>query len=370
MKPVIIAFLLVAFQLLSLTTLSAQDSTLVVLPEYNNKILFLPAIGSSPETGFLFGAVVVPQFKLGAAGPETRSSSVFTSAIYTFKNQILFSVLPDIVLPGESWTFNGNYFANYFPESYWGVGPYSSETDEVTTLYTQVNLEQNLLRQIEPGLFVGPKLRWSKLYNVSFENSDGEQITPPDVRVAGGVTTAGIGWITRWDRRNSNMTPTQNHYVQFTIMGNPEWLGSTEYYTLYELDARKYLELSGNSRTVLAMQSLVALHSGNPPFNDLATLGGDRINRGYYNGRYRDQNAAQVQAELRQHILGRFGFTVFAATGEVWNRFEDFSLNNYKWTAGVGLRLNINKDDPTNIRIDFGISKESTGFYLQFGEAF
>ena len=27
-------------------------------------------------------------------------------------------------------------------------------------------------------------------------------------------------------------------------------------------------------------------------------------------------------------------------------------------------------DDPTNVRIDFGISKESTGFYLQFGEAF
>ncbi|SHF22671.1 Surface antigen [Fodinibius roseus] len=370
MKSVIIAFLLTAFQLLSLTSLSAQDSTLVVLPEYKNKLLFLPAIGSSPETGFLFGAVVVPQFKIGAAGPETRSSSVFTSAIYTVKNQILFSVLPDIVLPGESWTLNGNYFVNYFPESYWGVGPSSSETDEVTSLYTQVNLEQNLLRQIEPGFFVGPQVRLSKLYNVSFEDSDGERIAPPDVSGAGGSTTAGIGWITRWDRRNSNMMPTRNHFVQFTIMGNPDWLGSTESYTLYELDARKYLELSGNSRTVLAMQSLVTLHSGNPPFNDLATMGGDRINRGYYSGRYRDQNAAQIQAELRQHAIGRFGFTVFAANGEVWNRFEHFSLDNYKWTAGAGLRFNINKDDPTNVRIDFGISKESTGFYLQFGEAF
>jgi hypothetical protein len=370
MKSVIIAFLLSAFQLLSLTTLIAQDSTLIVLPEYKNKILFLPAIGSSPETGFLFGAVVVSQFKIGATGPETRSSSVFTSAIYSVKNQILFSVLPDIILPGESWTLNGNYFANYFPESYWGVGASSSETDEVSTLYTQVNLEQNLLRQIEPGLFVGPQVRWSKLYNMSFEDSYGERIAPPDVSGAGGSTTAGIGWITRWDRRNSNMTPTRNHYVQFTIMGNPDWLGSTESYTLYELDARKYLELSGNSRTVLAIQSLFTLHSGNPPFNDLATMGGDRINRGYYSGRYRDQNAGQLQAEFRQHAIGRFGFTVFTATGEVWNRFEHFSLDNYKWTAGAGLRFNINKDDPTNVRIDFGLSKESTGFYLQFGEAF
>ena len=90
-----------------------QDSTLVIEAVYKNKVFFLPALGSSPETGFIFGAVVVPQFKLGASDSETRSSSVFTSTIYTTKNQILVSILPDIILPGKSWTLNGNYFANY-----------------------------------------------------------------------------------------------------------------------------------------------------------------------------------------------------------------------------------------------------------------
>ena len=347
-----------------------QDSTLVVESEYKNKILFLPAVGSSPETGFLFGAVVVPQFKIGSAGPETRSSSVFTSAIYTVKKQILFSVLPDIVLPGEKWILNGNYFANYYPESYWGLGPSTNGADEITTLYTQINLEQNVLHQVEPGFFMGPQMRWSKLYNVSFEDTDGERIAAPDVNGADGSISAGIGWIMRWDRRNSNMTPTRNHYAQFSLLGNPSWLGSSHSYTLYELDLRKYLDLNGDGSSVLALQSLVQLNSGDPPFNDLATLGGDRINRGYYMGRYRDQNSAQFQAELRQHVMSRFGFTVFAGTGEVWNRFANFTLANYKWTAGAGLRFNVNKDDPTNVRIDFGVSKESTGFYLQFGEAF
>lgn len=87
-------------------------------------------------------------------------------------------------------------------------------------------------------------------------------------------------------------------------------------------------------------------------------------------GRYRDKNSVQLQAELRQHVMGRWGFVVFGGTGEVWNRFANFTLANYKWTAGTGLRFNVNKDDPTNLRIDFGITKESTGFYLQFGEAF
>lgn len=66
------------------------------------------------------------------------------------------------------------------------------------------------------------------------------------------------------------MTPTKNHYVQFTLLENPSWLGTSDPYTLYELDARKYLDLSGDESSVLAMQSLVQLNSGDPPFNDLA----------------------------------------------------------------------------------------------------
>lgn len=337
---------------------------------YQNKVLLLPALGSTPETGFMFGGVIVPQFKIGSAGTGTRSSSIFVSAIYTTNNQILTSVLPDIVLPDEKWMLNGNYTVNYFPESFWGIGPATKKSDEVTVLYTQIILEQNVLRQMNPGFYMGPYLRWSKLYNVKFEDTDGKQIAAPDVNGPRGGVAAGLGWITRWDRRNSNMTPTKNHYVQFTLLENSSWLGTSDHYTLYELDARKYLDLSGDESSVLAMQSLVQLNSGDPPFNDLATMGGDRTNRGFYQGRYRDQNSAQIQAELRQHFMGRLGFTVFAATGEVWNRFDSFTLKHYKWTAGVGLRFNINKADPTNIRIDYGIGKHTSGFYLQFGEAF
>lgn len=354
------------------TNVNAQnpDSSTVADTSYKNKVLLLPAIGSSPETGFMFGGIVVPQFKPGSSGPETRSSSILISAIYTTKNQILTSILPDIVLPKEEWLLNGNYFVNYFPKDFWGVGPFTEKDDEITVLYTQVNLEQKGLRKIDPGLFSGPYLRWSRIFDVKFEDDDGNEV--PDVSVAGanGSTSFGVGWVTRWDRRKSNMTPTENHYVEFSFIGYPSWLGSSQSYTSYELDARKYFNLSQDGNSVLALQGLFKLNSGTPPFNDMALLGGDVINRGYYEGRYRDQNGAQIQAELRQHLFGRFGFTVFAATGEVWNRFENFTIENYKWTAGGGLRININKDDPTNLRIDFGFGKESTGFYLQFGEAF
>ncbi len=107
---------------------------------YQNKVLLLPALGLTPETGFMFGVVVVPQFKIGSAGTGIRSSSVFVSAIYTTENQILTSVLPDIVLPDEKWMLNGNYTVNYFPESFWGIGPATKKSDEVTVLYMQIIL--------------------------------------------------------------------------------------------------------------------------------------------------------------------------------------------------------------------------------------
>jgi len=129
----------------------AQNSTLVEGSEYHNKILFLPALGSTPETGFLFGAVVVPQFKLSGAGPEIRSSSLLVSGIYTTKNQILLSLLSDIILPEESWIINGNYFANYFPNSYWGIGPKTSDSDEITVLFTQISIEQTVLKKVRKG---------------------------------------------------------------------------------------------------------------------------------------------------------------------------------------------------------------------------
>jgi len=349
---------------------SAQDRFSEPDSLYKNKILFLPALGSTPETGFMFGAVVVPQFKLSGAGTDTRSSSLLFSGIYTTKKQILLGLLSDINFPEERWVLNGNYFANYFPDSYWGIGPNTRNSDESTILFTEINLEQTVLKKVSPGLFSGLFVRWSKVYNLTFEDQEGNEIPAPDIQGAAGHTSSGVGWMGRWDLRNSNMTPTENHYVQLSFLVNSLILGSTALHTSYLLDARKYVDLNQNGRSVLAFQGLYRTVSGNPPVLGMSELGGDRIGRGYHRGRYRDYNAAQFQSELRQTIKGRFGFTVFGALGEVWHRYEDFNLSTPKWSAGAGLRFNINKHDPTNIRIDYGIGRGTSGFYIQFGEAF
>jgi outer membrane protein assembly factor BamA len=167
------------------------------------------------------------------------------------------------------------------------------------------------------------------------------------------------------------MTPTQNFFVEIMVNGYAEMLGGETQYGDLEIDTRKYWDVgSKEGRSVIATQFFVQSRWGDPPFWDLATLGGDIIMRGYYMGRYRDWNSAQVQTEWRQRLLGRWGMTLFVSTGEVWQRWNDISLERNKWTVGGGLRFNFNKQDPTNIRLDIGAGPDTFGFYLQFGEAF
>ena len=334
------------------------------------QVLFLPALGSTPETGFMFGGVVMPQFKIGQSEEETRTSSVLFSGIYTTKNQVLVGLLADLIFPNEEWIAFGTYGGNYIPDSYWGIGPLTRNNQEMEMLYTEFNIEQTVLHQVRPSIFLGPYVEWSKRYNISFKDSQGDMIPTPEIPGADGSEKVGVGFMARSDRRNSNITPTRNHLVEFSFLIHPGWLGSTDPYNLWLLDARKYIDLGGDENSILALQGLFRFTSGDPSFFDMSTIGGGQVNRGYFKGRYRDQNSLQVQAEWRKHLIGRFGFTMFAGSGEVWDRFEDLTIEKTKWSLGAGLRFNLNKKNPTNIRIDYGIGRNSSGFYIQFGEAF
>jgi len=356
--------LILSHPLYAYQSFTGEDST------YRSKYLVLPAIATSPETSLMLGGVLIRQFKPKNAGSETRSSTMLVSAIYTLKNQILCSFLPDIILPNESWILTGNYYINYFPDKFWGVGPNTKNSDEISVIFTQINLEQSFLKQIKPTLYIGPQIRWSRLSGVKFKDTEGNRINAPDINGAKGSTSAGLGFIARWDKRNSILTPTKDYYLNLSLLFNPAFLGTSNPYNSFQLDARRYFDLRKNGHTVIALQTITRFISGSPPFRDMAVIGGDKIMRGYYEGRYRDNNASQIQAEFRQQIAGRFGFTIFSGFGNVWNNFRDFSVSNTKWASGIGLRFDMNPRDTNNLRLDFGIGQHTTGFYLMFGEAF
>lgn len=346
---------------------SAEDADSTI---YQNSILYLPVFGSTPETGLMLGGVMAPRFKIGNAGPETRSSAIFFSGIYTLNQQVMASFAADLILPDEEWILNSQVYGTYFPDRFWGVGPSTTTNDEVKILFTELNFEQAVLKKVGSHLFAGPAVRLNTVRDITFRSLNGEKMEPPKLRGVGGSRTVGAGLIVRHDRRNSNITPTKHHYAEIALMAYPGALGTDHPYVALLADARKYINFGTDGTSVLALQGLVRLTEGHPAFTELSTMGGESISRGYYMGRYRAQNSAQVQLEFRQHLVGRFGFTAFAAGGDVWNQFGTISAERVKFSAGAGLRLNVNRQETTHLRADFGIGKNTTGFYLSFGEAF
>jgi hemolysin activation/secretion protein len=102
----------------------------------------------------------------------------------------------------------------------------------------------------------------------------------------------------------------------------------------------------------------------------LASIGGPRFLRGYYRGRFRDKNMMVLQQEFRMPIYKRLGIAAFGGIGSVSNKSKELLKNEVHYNYGIGLRILINKKENANLRVDYGITKDSHGLYIVFAEAF
>jgi len=347
---------------------------------YESRKVLLPIIGYSPETSLMMGGFAMRQFKPAGAGPETRSSQLLAAGIYTLNKQATLELMSNIILPGERWIFDSRLEYIWFPQKYWGVGPETRNRDELSVEYRTYGVDLLVLRKLEEGVYAGPKISWNRLTDFAF--MDDSDIRAPesefyheDGNILPGIndgsnTLPGFGLSFRWDKRNSFMTPASGPYLELTGMIYPDLIGSTHPHKSLLLDARHYFDIRGDKRSVIAFHFRSNLTSGTLPFQAYSPLGGQEIMRGYYGGRFRDYNAAQIQTEFRQAVWWRFGVVAFAGAGEVWGRFDAFTLANPKLAAGAGLRFDLNPEDTSNIRIDYGMGRHGNGLYITIGEAF
>ncbi len=172
-----------------------------------------------------------------------------------------------------------------------------------------------------------------------------------------------------WDRRDHILSPSSGSFLEFTpVFGLGKADQSPIYFGLVTLDIRDYWKLGENS--TWANQFVAQFSMGSVPYRVLPTLGGPLLHRGYYQGRFRDSQLMLVQSEFRQHVIGRFGFVLFGSTGRVYPDIRTALLQNMHLAAGGGIRVRVSKNDRTNVRFDYSITPDSTGFYIYFAESF
>lgn len=248
------------------------------------------------------------------------------------------------------------------PTSFWGIGydagRYNPESTYSEKRYT---VEASYLHRVVSKLYVGgvfsfDYVRGLKFTQPAYLNGEKER-----------YTATGIGAVVEFDSRDFIPNPYRGVYVSLKGQLFPKGLGNcgkTLWRTTFTADYYQRLWKGG----ILATDLYAIFNSEGTPWPMLARLGGSQRMRGYYQGRYTDNNMITFQVELRQRIWRRIGCTVWGGAGNVFpslNRFDwSHTLPNY----GVGLRWEFKKQ--VNVRMDYGLGKDTSGFLLSINEAF
>ncbi|MDG1332702.1 MAG: hypothetical protein P8P74_10250 [Crocinitomicaceae bacterium] len=346
----------IIFALLVTANLNAQDSSKV----RKLKVLPVPAFGYSPETRYYVGAVCLFTMNPYQDG-LTRTSTAKVEFNYTWNRQIILEGEIDYFFKEEKWFLGSNIHYSKYPDQYFGIGAETLDSDGVLFQSNRLKLDVELSKKVLPKTFLGGGIRYfnySNIISLSDSTSLQSELTNfSDIEIKADFFK---------DDRNRILTPTTGSFYKLTAGINY----ANDFYLHLLADARKYFSFGKKKNNLFAARFLQTSTIGNAPFYDLAILGGDRIARGYFYGRFRDLHLSTIQAEYRSPYLWRLGLAAFGGTSLVYGT-GPLSSQSVKPNVGVGLRFLVDKKDRTNLRFDYAIGRDGqSGFYVSFGESF
>lgn len=330
-----------------------KDSTNIRLKKI--KVLPFPTLGYEPETKTHIG--VVSLFTINLHHDSlTRVSNAKVEFNYTFRNQIILESQWNYFLKEEKWFSNGIIHGSKYPDFYYGVGPNTPDSNQLIYESNRFVFDVGLYKKIKSKLFLGGGLRYLTYFNMSTKefNPYSEITNSKNI----GLTTSIF-----FDSRNNLLNSSQGAFLQTDLGYNT---GSNDYFT-FKLDLRKYFTF--NYGFVFAGRFYNSLVFNTPNFYDYSILGGDKYVRGYFYGRYRDNNLSTIQTELRIPLLWRLGLAFFSGASTLYSNHS--GIHNIRPNYGLGLRFLVDKKDNVNLRFDYALGNENnSGFYISFGESF
>lgn len=326
-------------------------------------VLPLPTLDYGPETGFGAGAVVLVT---GRPFPDTRQSTLEVEGGLTTERQRILELDMQLFLPEDRALLTLSAEVLRYPEDFWGVGPDTPAAAEERYTADRIELQVEPLVRPVGDLFVGPSAQAQWVYGL--EAAPGGLLASGEVPGSDGGRSVGLGYVALWEGRQRPVTPAPGErYLGLRQQWYRPALGSDHRFSRLSLDGRAYLPAGPG---LVALQGLALLHGGAPPFRMMALLGGDQIMRGYYLGRYRDKHLLAAQAELRMPVWWRIGAVAFVSIGDVTDQLSALTVAALKPAAGGGLRIRLDDDEGTNLRLDAAAGRDAFGFYFSFGEAF
>jgi hypothetical protein len=330
------------------------------------KIGILPTAFYTPETRLGVGSLAYSYFKTNSNDTLLRKSNTQSYISYTLNKQFAFENDYQIWLKSNFIYLSGAADFSKFPEYFYGIGNDTKLSEQLMVSFNLIRLQTKNLVQIKNNLFGGITLNYQNLYNQDIKLMASDLTTKIHGNM--GYNASGFGLIIMYDKRNNPLNPSKGSYMEASYTDYKSIKSNVNMFANFTLDARKYATLY--KKLIWNANAYFSYNKGEVPYRMLAELGGARFLRGYYKGRFRDNNAFVVQQEFRLPVYKSFGIAAFGGIGSVANTISQFQTNEIHYNYGVGLRIRVNKKENTNIRLDYGFTKDSHGLYIVFAEAF
>lgn len=256
------------------------------------------------------------------------------------------------------------YDANFchFPLKFWGIGYENginkANESEYTLLESAVTMQ--FLWKLPKSIFLGPSVNFNYQKATKMERPDLWEGQNPR------VFCYGLGLVFSIDTRDLATNASKGFYIGLHQQFFPKFMGNDYAFSMTEVSAMYYRKFWKSG--VMAFRIHGAGAYGNPPWGMLPTLDKGNAVRGYYEGRYRDKNEADILIELRQHIWRRNGIVVWAGVGTVFSEFNQIKWNTLLPSYGIGYRWEFKKK--VNVRVDIGFGKHSKAINFGINESF
>jgi hypothetical protein len=174
-------------------------------------------------------------------------------------------------------------------------------------------------------------------------------------------TLSGLGVTLGYDTRNSMFSPSRGTKAFVAYTQNDDAIGSDFDYGRLDAEVCQYLSLGGP--LTLGLRGDAAYAGDGAPFFDLASV---RL-RGIQAGRYVDNSAVTLEAELRWDVSPRWTLVGFAGVGWVAEKSDELDDAEDQWAGGTGFRYLIARQYDLRLGCDVARGPDDWAFYVTIG---
>lgn len=338
-----------------------------------NTFFPFPVASLSPETGLEYGVAALYSFYLDRLDTITRVSTINIMVTHTTHNQSKAKIVSDIWSKENRYHYSSELRYWDFPYGFYGIGANTEKGDKEYINEKRARLSFAADKLMAPHYYVG--------LQTGFEYFKNEGTTPggiyssrPYYGKSGGKRIY-FGLRQTYDTRDKVTYTGGGLYGNLQVNYTPDLFNGAQFkgWNL-SFDGRYFTSL--NDQVILAFNGVYeGIYGHNVPFYLLSQLGGENTMRGYYQGRFRDNNMAALQAEIKYRFIPRFALVGFGGAGTVFGH-DPLDRSNIKPNYGAGIRyfFDLNKD--LSLRIDYGFGEKRpgeqrmSGFYFSMNEAF